>query len=88
MSNTPALDKLQHIDWGKMRQDVTDRIDYLQAVVEQLETNLVNEKIANDLIIPTISMLSRFCRSVKVEEDAEDLQPNAEVIVPFRPPTA
>jgi hypothetical protein len=87
MSNSTALDKLQNMDWEKMRKDVNLRIDYLQAVVEQLDATLVNEKIANDLIMPTISMLGRFCSSVKVEEDTEKSQPNAEVIVPFRLPT-
>jgi hypothetical protein len=87
MSDTPMLDMLRDIDWNKMRSDITDRIEYLQAVVAQLEPSIVNEKIAAELIMPAISLLGRFRNSVTVEEASEEDQPNEDAIVPFVPPT-
>jgi hypothetical protein len=65
---TTSILHLRNADWDKVRNDVTDRIDYLEEVVRGLEPDPLSDKIATDLIAPALYTLSSFICSVEIEE--------------------
>lgn len=65
---TTSILQLRNADWGKLRNDVTDRIDYLEEVVRGLEPDPLSDKIATDLIAPALYTLGSFICSVEIEE--------------------
>lgn len=60
--------QLRNADWSQLRNDVTDRIDYLEEVVRGLEPDPLSDKIATDLIAPALYTLGSFVCSVEIEE--------------------
>ena len=65
---TTSILQLRNADWSKLRNDVTDRIDYLEEVVRGLEPDPLSDKIATDLIAPALYSLGSFVCSVEIEE--------------------
>lgn len=65
---TTSILQLRNADWNKLRNDVTDRIDYLEEVVRGLDAEPLNDQIANDLIAPALYTLGSFVCQIQIDE--------------------
>jgi hypothetical protein len=66
-----SMKQLKSADWNQLESDVLMRIRWLHAVVKHSSDDPVNDAIAEDLILPAITMLSEFCALITPEEDSE-----------------
>lgn len=60
-------------NWEQIERDVVERIRFLRAVHEKLDdrgTGL-KDKIYNDLIVPNLKLLARFCACCEIGEGHE-----------------
>jgi CO dehydrogenase/acetyl-CoA synthase beta subunit len=67
-----SITQLRNAPWDVLQEDVTTRISLLKELVFQLEPGPLNDKIANDLILPAIATLARFIKSVGIDGDLMD----------------
>ena len=68
LNATTSILRLRNAGWSKLRNDVTDRIDYLEEIVRGLEPDPLSDKIATELIAPALYSLGSFVCSVEIEE--------------------
>lgn len=66
-----SMKQLKSADWNQLENDVLMRIRWLRAVVSHSAEDPVNDAIAEDLILPAVTLLSEFCALVTIEEDSE-----------------
>lgn len=66
-----SMKQLKAADWNQLENDVVMRIRWLRAVVNHSAEDPVNDAIAEDLILPAVTILSDFCTLVTIEEDSE-----------------
>jgi hypothetical protein len=68
MAKDTDIMTLRSADWTGVERDVLIRLRLLRAMAEKLEPNPINDKIANDLIMPCLRLLGDFCTRIKVDE--------------------
>lgn len=66
-----SIEQLRKANWDALEHDVVTRIRLLRAMVDKLDTNELHDKVANDLILPNVSLLARFCSAVQIDEAAD-----------------
>ena len=64
-----TITQLRKSDWIKLENDVRSRIVALRDLTNALEPNPVSDRIANDLILPCITMLAEFVNAVQIEDE-------------------
>lgn len=70
-----SITQLRKADWNTIEKEVLVKIRLLRAMCEKLEPNELNDKIANDLILPAMACLGNFCTSVELDEFSLDKTP-------------
>ena len=63
---TTSILTVRAADWKHLRAEVNQKIDLLEHLVNTLEPSPVNDKIAEDLVLPCMKYLAAFCTSVKI----------------------
>lgn len=66
------LETLRDADWKRLERDVVLRIRVLAAAARGLDprsAGAIGESIANDVILPNLLLLGRFCAAIEIEED-------------------
>lgn len=71
------IQTLRQANWESVEQEVVYKIRLLHAMVDKLEPNEMNNKIAQDLFLPAMMKLGEFCTMIKLGEDAEPAKPQA-----------
>ncbi|MEI6177661.1 MAG: hypothetical protein WCS43_12275, partial [Verrucomicrobiota bacterium] len=66
-----TIETLRNADWDKLHDDVSLRIGLIQQAVCQLEPNAINDKIANELLLPAIRLLADFILRIHIAQDQE-----------------
>ena len=61
------MEMLANANWEKIRTEVNQRIDFLEAACKKLEKNHLSDMIAKDLILPNIALLGEFCTNIVIE---------------------
>jgi len=64
---TTSILTLRAADWKHLRDEVNQKIDLLEHLVNTLDPSPVNDKIADDLVLPCMKYLAAFCTAVKIE---------------------
>lgn len=63
-----SITTLRDADWQRMETEVVEKIHTLRDLAAALEPNPINDKIAQDLIMPALTSLGQFCAAVTVEK--------------------
>lgn len=66
------LETLRNADWKRLERDVVLRIRVLASAARRLDARsagAIGEAIANDLILPNLLLLGRFCAAIGIEKD-------------------
>jgi len=66
MANITSIETLKNANWGRMRREVDERIIALRDIVFGLQSSPINDKIANDLIIPAVTILADFIIMIEI----------------------
>jgi hypothetical protein len=67
MTIKTKMETLKNADWDQLEKDVVIRIKALRVLVAKTDSDAVNDAIANDLILPNISLLAEFCESIDID---------------------
>ncbi len=62
------IEQLRKADWHQMEIDVVRRIRLLHKMADHLEPGPINDKIADELILPNLRLLAAFCEAVEIED--------------------
>jgi hypothetical protein len=63
------IETLRKASWDKMEAQVVDRIRLLKAMAQNIVKNELSDQIANDLVLPALSLLGEFCETVKPDRE-------------------
>jgi hypothetical protein len=63
------IEQLRLAQWDKVEKEVVMKIRILRAACEKLEPNPLNDKIAEDLFLPALSLLGEFCMRIKFDDE-------------------
>lgn len=78
MSGTTSIETLAKADWDALEQDVVLRIRLLKGMCEQMFQDATSErmptldKMANELVLPNVRLLSEFCINVSLEDEDDE----------------
>lgn len=61
------IETLRGADWDQVERDVVDKIRFLKAASMNLESNSLNDRIAKDLILPSLKLLGQFCINITID---------------------
>lgn len=69
---TTSMKQLAKADWTKLEQDVIKRIRVLAVTSKKMSEPPHNQKfadqLANDLILPNVQLLAKFCEAVDLDD--------------------
>lgn len=65
---TTSMEKLRKADWDGLERDVVLRIRLLRNMTASIDDGLIEDKVANDLILPNLRLLAMFCEAIEVSE--------------------
>ena len=64
-----SIEKLASADWERIEQDVVSRLRLIKAMCQGIERDELSDKIANDIVLPALSLIAEFCACVEVFEE-------------------
>ena len=62
------IETMRQADWDGVEKEVVEKLRLLKMMVHKLEPNALNDKIAEDLIMPALKKLGEFCMMVELEK--------------------
>jgi len=68
-SSKTDIATLKKADWNKVEDEVVEKIRLLKAACLHLESNPLNDKIAEDIFLPALALLGDFCTRITLESD-------------------
>lgn len=66
---TTDIETIRNADWDRVEREVVEKIHALRDLSKGLKPSPLNDKIAQDLILPALTLLGHFCTSVSVKYD-------------------
>lgn len=66
-------------DWDKVERETISKIRILKAVVQEMETGPLSDKICNDLVLPALATLGSFNSMVEIHEDRANGESDVEL---------
>lgn len=67
-----SIKQLRLANWDVLEASVVDRIRILKDLVFNLEFTPASDKIANELILPNMGLLSEFITNIEIEEEEDE----------------
>ena len=61
------IEILKNANWDKLEEEVVTRIRLLKVACQHLESNELNDRIAEDLFLPALATLGKFCVNIQIE---------------------
>jgi len=62
-----SIEQLRKAKWDEVEKELITKFQLLRHLVFTLEPSPINDKIANDLILPALRAAGHFCNTVKIE---------------------
>lgn len=75
-----TMRRMAEADWDGMAADVAEKIGYLKAISVSMDRDAqpsgpsreLADKLANDLLVPCVELLAKFCVSVQIDPPEEE----------------